>query len=95
MGPQSEPKNQLEFRDFHEAYPISKTLMHSHEVQNVGRFKGCHINRKYSHFNKRLEKLVRAILSKIQENFCKRLDLRIRTQVCSYIQAQRLQKPFL
>jgi hypothetical protein len=38
MSPQSEPKNQLEFRDFHEVYPISKTVMHSHEVQNVGRF---------------------------------------------------------
>jgi hypothetical protein len=42
----------------------------------------------------RLEKLVRAILSKIQENFCKGLDFEIRTQVCSYIQVQRLQKPF-
>ena len=38
MGPQSETKNQSEFWDFHEVYPISKTLMHSHEVQNVGRF---------------------------------------------------------
>ena len=38
MGPQSEPINQLEFRDFHEVYPISKTLLHSHEFQNVGRF---------------------------------------------------------
>jgi hypothetical protein len=42
----------------------------------------------------RLEKLVRAILSKIQENFYKGLDFGIRTQVCSYIQVQRLQKPF-
>ena len=32
MGPQAGPKNQSEFRDFHEVYPISKTLMHSHEL---------------------------------------------------------------
>jgi hypothetical protein len=38
MGPQLEPKNQSEFQDFHEVYPISKTLMHSHEFQNLGRF---------------------------------------------------------
>jgi hypothetical protein len=38
MGPQLGPKNQSEFQDFHEVYPISKTLMHSHEFQNVGRF---------------------------------------------------------
>ena len=38
MGPQFGPKNQSEFRDFHEVYPDSKTLMHSHEFQNVGRF---------------------------------------------------------
>ena len=38
MDPQSEPKNQPEFRDFQEVYPISKTLMYSYEVQNVGRF---------------------------------------------------------
>ncbi len=42
----------------------------------------------------RLEKLVKVILSKIEENFCKGLDFGIRTQVCSYIQVQRLQKPF-
>jgi hypothetical protein len=87
MGLHSDLKNQLEFQDFHEVYPISKTLMHPHEVQNVGRFiLGYHINRKYSHFNKRLEKLVKAILSKIQENFCKGLNFGIRIQVCSYIQ---------
>jgi hypothetical protein len=39
MGPQLGPKTQSEFRNFHEVYyPISKTLMHSHEFQNVGRF---------------------------------------------------------
>ena len=38
MGLQLEPKNQPKFQDFHDVYPISKTLMHSHEVQNVGRF---------------------------------------------------------
>ena len=38
MGLQSKPKNQSEFRDFHEVYPIFKTLMHAHEFQNVGRF---------------------------------------------------------
>ena len=48
-----------------------------------------------SHFNKGLEKLVKAILSKIQENFCKGLDFGIRTQVCSCIQVQTLQKLFL
>ena len=37
-GPAIRAKNQSEFRDFHEVYLISKTLMHSHEVQNVGRF---------------------------------------------------------
>ena len=41
----------------------------------VGSFEGYHINRKYSHFNKRLEKLVRTILSKIQENFLQRVRL--------------------
>ena len=38
MGPQLELKNQPEFRDYHEVYPISKTLMHSHEAQNMGSF---------------------------------------------------------
>ena len=37
-GPQSGHKNQSEFQDFYEVYPISKTLMHSHEFQNVDRF---------------------------------------------------------
>ena len=32
----------------------------------------------------RLEKLVKVILSKIEENFCKGLDFGIKTQVCSY-----------
>ena len=38
--------------------------------------------------------LFRAILSKTQENFCKGLNFGIRTRVCSYIQLQRLQKPY-
>ena len=60
----------------------------------MGRFiLGLPYNKKYSHFNREVGKISQSNPKKIQEKFCKGLDFGIRTQVCSYIRVQRLQKP--
>ena len=46
----------------------------------VGSLFASHINRKCSHFNRRLVFSLLTIPNKIQENFCKRLGLLIRIQ---------------
>jgi hypothetical protein len=94
--PQSLPKNQLHFRDFDEAYLISKTLMHSHESRTwLGSLFSSHINRKFSHFNRRLEFSMLTILNKIQNNFCEGLGLLIRIQTIIILELRDYKKSIL
>jgi hypothetical protein len=95
-GPQSRPKNQLHFRDFHETYLISKTLMHSHVSRTwLGSLFSSHINRKFSHFNRRLEFSLFTILNKIQKNFCEGLGLLIRIQTIIILEPRDYKKSIL
>ena len=61
----------------------------------VGSFEGCHINRKYSHFNRRLEFSSFIIPNKIQKNICEGLGFLIRIQAIFILNPRDYKRPHL